>query len=70
MSPFPPVYSFLSTMDYNLKTWILTQRSNKKREPGMGGVHGTNENVCENYFLSKSVKVEKRKGWSVGSQCN
>lgn len=37
-----------------------------KRELGMGGVHGTNENVCENYFLSKTVKVEKGKGWSGG----
>ena len=38
----------------------------QKREPGMGGVNGTNEKVCKNYFLSKSVKVEKGKGWSVG----
>lgn len=32
----------------------------------MGGVHGTNEHVCENYFLCKTVKVEKGKGWSGG----
>lgn len=38
----------------------------QKREPGMEGVHGTNENVCENYFLCKTVKVEKGKGWSGG----
>lgn len=54
-------------MDANTET-------KQKREPGIGGVHGTNENVCENYFLSTAVKVEKGKdGVEAGTrkgQCN